>query len=131
MGKLVQVSPASGRKEPFEIRDFNLVSSDKIAMEAFNRADMTRGECGGAETGEIVALVGMVVLLLNNMGRRRARQGKVPAKGTLARTAVLGRLCGFRYYHGRPGDHISTEISDPAGDRLTSRPYTYKHAPPE
>lgn len=47
------------------------------------------------QTGEIVALVGMVVLLLNNMGRRRARQGKVPAKGTLARLLSWGDYAAF------------------------------------
>ena len=49
----------------------------------------------GLQTGEIVALVGMVVLLLNNMGRRRARQGKVPAKGVLARLLSWGDYVAF------------------------------------
>ena len=48
----------------------------------------------GLQTGEIVALAGMVVLLLNNMGRRRARQGKVPAGG-LARMLSWGDYVAF------------------------------------
>ncbi len=38
--------------------------------------------------GEIVALVGMVVLLLTGMGRRRVRQGKLPAKENLVKWLV-------------------------------------------
>jgi hypothetical protein len=49
----------------------------------------------GLQTGEIVALAGMGVLLLNNMGRRRARQGKVPAKGGLARMLSWGDYVAF------------------------------------
>jgi hypothetical protein len=47
------------------------------------------------QTGEIISLVGMVVLLLNNMGRRRARQGKVPAKGGLAKLLSWGDYVAF------------------------------------
>ncbi len=47
------------------------------------------------QTGEILALAGMVVLLLNNMGRRRARQGKVPAGGKLARMLPWGDYVAF------------------------------------
>jgi hypothetical protein len=42
------------------------------------------------QTGEIIALAGMVVLLLNKMGRRRVRTGKVPARGGLARMLPWG-----------------------------------------
>jgi hypothetical protein len=38
--------------------------------------------------GEIVALVGMVVLLLTGMGRRRVRQGRRPAGGGLGKWLV-------------------------------------------
>jgi hypothetical protein len=47
------------------------------------------------QAGEILALVGMVVLLVNNMGRRRARQGKVPAQGRLARLLSWGDYVAF------------------------------------
>jgi hypothetical protein len=47
------------------------------------------------QTGEILALAGMGVLLLNNMGRRRARQGKVPPKGGLARMLSWGDYVAF------------------------------------
>jgi hypothetical protein len=47
------------------------------------------------QTGEIISLAGMVVLLLNNMGRRRARQGKVPAKGGLAKLLSWGDYVAF------------------------------------
>ncbi len=47
------------------------------------------------QTGEIMALAGMGVLLLNNLGRRRARQGKVPARGKLARMLSWGDYVAF------------------------------------
>ena len=47
------------------------------------------------QTGEILALAGMGVLLLSNMGRRRARQGKVPAKRALARMLSWGDFVAF------------------------------------
>ena len=47
------------------------------------------------QTGEILALAGMGVLLLNNMGRRRAREGKVPAKGGLSRLVAWGDFVAF------------------------------------
>jgi hypothetical protein len=47
------------------------------------------------QTGEILALAGMGVLLLNNMGRRRARQGKVPPKGRLAQMLSWGDYVAF------------------------------------
>jgi hypothetical protein len=49
----------------------------------------------GLQTGEIIALVGMVVLLLNNLGRRRARQGNVPTRGGLARMLSWGDYVAF------------------------------------
>ncbi len=45
-------------------------------------------------TGEILALVGMVVLLLSNMGRRRARVGQLP-KGGLMRLLAWGDFVAF------------------------------------
>jgi len=39
--------------------------------------------------GEIIALVGLVVLLLTGMGRRRVRQGKLPAKQNLVKWLFL------------------------------------------
>jgi hypothetical protein len=46
------------------------------------------------QTGEILALAGMGVLLLSNMGRRRARQGKI-AKGELLRMLSWGDYVAF------------------------------------
>jgi hypothetical protein len=46
------------------------------------------------QTGEILALVGMVVLLLSNMGRRRVRQGQLP-KGGLMRMLAWGDFVAF------------------------------------
>jgi hypothetical protein len=37
----------------------------------------------------------MVVLLLNNLGRRRARQGNVPTRGGLARMLSWGDYVAF------------------------------------
>ena len=45
---------------------------------------------GSVELGEVVALVGMVLLLLTAMGRRRVRQGRRPAGGGLG-TWLVGR----------------------------------------
>ena len=47
------------------------------------------------QTGEILALAGMGVLLLNKMGRGRARQGKVPVKGWLGRLVAWGDFVAF------------------------------------
>ena len=47
------------------------------------------------QTGEIIALVGMGVLLVSNMGRRRARTGKVPANRTLTRMLSWGDFLAF------------------------------------
>jgi hypothetical protein len=47
------------------------------------------------QSGEIIALVGMGVLLLNNLGRRRTRQGKPPVKGGLARLLAYGDYVAF------------------------------------
>ena len=41
-------------------------------------------------TGEILALAGMGVLLLNNLGRRRVKQGKPPVTRGLARFVAYG-----------------------------------------
>jgi hypothetical protein len=49
------------------------------------------------KTGEILALAGMGVLLLNNLGRRRVKQGRPPARGVLARFLAYGDFvaCGL------------------------------------
>jgi hypothetical protein len=47
------------------------------------------------KTGEIVALAGLGVLLLNNLGRRRARQGRPPAPGRLGRWLAYGDVAAF------------------------------------
>ena len=48
-------------------------------------------------SGEILALAGMGVLLLNNLGRRRVKQGKPPAARGLARFVAYGDFvaCGL------------------------------------
>lgn len=46
-------------------------------------------------TGEIIALVGMAVLLVSNMGRRQARQGKAPANRSLAKLLSWGDFAAF------------------------------------
>ena len=49
------------------------------------------------KTGEILALAGMGVLLLNNLGRRRGKQSKPPAARGLARFLTYGDFvaCGL------------------------------------
>jgi hypothetical protein len=49
------------------------------------------------QTGEILALVGMGVLLLNNLGRRQVRQGRVPPRSILGRMLAYGDFvaCGI------------------------------------
>ena len=49
------------------------------------------------KTGEILALAGMGVLLLNNLGRRRVKQGRAPAQRGLARFVAYGDFvaCGL------------------------------------
>jgi hypothetical protein len=46
-------------------------------------------------TGEILALAGMGVLLLNNLGRRQVKQGRVPARGILGRFLAYGDYVAF------------------------------------
>ena len=48
-------------------------------------------------SGEILALAGMGVLLLNNLARRRVRQGKPPAARSLVRFVAYGDFvaCGL------------------------------------
>jgi len=48
-------------------------------------------------SGEILALAGMGVLLLNNLARRRVKQSKPPAARGLARFAAYGDFiaCGL------------------------------------
>ena len=48
-------------------------------------------------SGEILALAGMGVLLLNNLARRRVKQGKPPAARGLARFVAYGDFlaCGL------------------------------------
>ncbi len=45
--------------------------------------------------GVILALVGMVVMLLSNLGHRRVKQGRVPAKSGLARLVAYGDFVAF------------------------------------
>ncbi len=47
------------------------------------------------QTGEIIALAGMVVLLVSNMGRRQARRGKAPATRSLAKMLSWGDFVAF------------------------------------
>jgi hypothetical protein len=47
------------------------------------------------QTGEVIALVGMAVLLLSNMGRRQARQGKVRANRGLTNMLSWGDFVAF------------------------------------
>jgi hypothetical protein len=47
------------------------------------------------QTGEVIALVGMVVLLLSNMGRRQARQGKVSDNRSLVKMLSWGDFVAF------------------------------------
>jgi hypothetical protein len=49
------------------------------------------------KAGEIVALAGMGVLLLNNLGRRQVKQGRVPPR------SLLGRLLAY-------GDYVALGI---------------------
>jgi hypothetical protein len=50
---------------------------------------------GQLNAGEILALVGMVVLLLNNLGRRRVKQGRPPVKGVMGRMLNYGDFAAF------------------------------------
>jgi hypothetical protein len=47
------------------------------------------------QSGEILALAGMGVLLLNNLMRRRVRQGRAPAGRGLARWLAWGDFVSF------------------------------------
>jgi hypothetical protein len=42
------------------------------------------------KTGEILALAGMGVLLLNTLGRRQVKQGRVSPRGILGRCLAYG-----------------------------------------
>jgi hypothetical protein len=48
-------------------------------------------------SGEILALAGMGVLLLNNLGRRQVKQGRVAPSGILGRFVAYGDFlaCGL------------------------------------
>jgi hypothetical protein len=46
-------------------------------------------------TGEILALAGMGVLLLNNLGRRQVKQGRVSPRGILGRFLAYGDYVAF------------------------------------
>jgi hypothetical protein len=48
-------------------------------------------------SGEIIALAGMGVLLLNNLGRRQVKQGRVAPR------SILGRLLAY-------GDYVACGI---------------------
>jgi len=47
------------------------------------------------KAGEILALAGMGVLLLNNLGRRRGRQGRPAPAGGLGRWLAYGDFVAF------------------------------------
>jgi hypothetical protein len=47
------------------------------------------------KSGEIIALAGMVVLLANNLGRRRAKQGQRAAARGLGRFLAYGDFIAF------------------------------------
>jgi hypothetical protein len=47
------------------------------------------------QAGEIIALLGMAVLLLSNLGRRQVRQGRVSANRSLARMLSWGDFVAF------------------------------------
>jgi len=46
-------------------------------------------------TGEILALAGMGVLLLNNLGRRQVKQGRVAPRSFLGRLLAYGDYLAF------------------------------------
>jgi len=46
-------------------------------------------------TGEILALAGMAVLLLNNLGRRRVKQGRAALRRGLAGFVAYGDFLAF------------------------------------
>ena len=46
-------------------------------------------------SGEIIALAGWGVLLVNNLGRRRGKPGRAPAARGLARFLVYGDYVAF------------------------------------
>ena len=46
-------------------------------------------------SGEIIALAGMGVLLLNNLGRRQVKQGRVPPRSLLGRLLAYGDYVAF------------------------------------
>jgi hypothetical protein len=49
------------------------------------------------KTGEFLALAGMGVLLLNNLGRRQVKQGRVAPRGILGKFLAYGDFlaCGL------------------------------------
>jgi hypothetical protein len=57
-----------------------------------DQAFLRPGESEAAviKTGEILALAGMAVLLLNNLGRRQVKQGRVSPRGILGRFLSYG-----------------------------------------
>jgi hypothetical protein len=60
------------------------------------RARTGPGEINVAlNTGEILALVGMGVLLFSNMGKRQVRQGKVTGKSGLGKMVSVGDFVAF------------------------------------
>ena len=69
--------------------------SEKHPDQAFLRPG--ESEAMVVKTGEILALAGMAVLLLNNLGRRRVKQGRPPAARGLARFLAYGDYvaCGL------------------------------------
>ena len=79
-----------------------LGSRGRVCYYSARQSNQTKARMrpGGSEkvevtAGEIVALVGMGVLLLNNLGRRRVRQGRPPVKGRLAKLLDYGDYVAF------------------------------------
>jgi len=66
--------------------------SQTISQGAFKGRE---GVTAVVQSGEILALAGMGVLLLNKLGRRRVRQGRAPAGRGLAKWLAWGDFIAF------------------------------------
>jgi hypothetical protein len=67
----------------------------KVAIPGKGLRKRGRFEVAGMQAGEIIALVGMGVLLLGNMWRRQARQGKAIARRGLTRWLAYSDFVAF------------------------------------
>ena len=56
-------------------------------------------------SGEILALAGMGVLLLNNLGRRQVKQGRVAPRGILGRFVAYGDFVARGLILARSEEH--------------------------